>query len=249
MAGPVAQGGTITLDATYRTGTTGELVDPPDPTVDILDPLGAVVVAGAIPVRVAVGTFAYSFDVAVDAGLGTWEARWHGTVDGVALVGVDYFDVVAAGAIQPAANTYGTEVGDVQAFIPDQLIDAGSKPNLGQVQSIIAMMDRRVASRIGDVSTYPAAEQTQAADAAAVLVAMGAAAIAWNAAHPEAAGRGASTYGDWLWQQFTAGIDELLESLNKPTAEAPGGAGGEAPPSDHPAYSLPEPTFWRDTSF
>lgn len=247
MAGPVAQGGTITLDATYRTGVTGELVDPPDPTVDILDPAGVVTAAGLVPVRVALGTFAYTLDVAVAAALGTWEARWHGTVDGAPLVGVDYFDVVAAGAIVPAANTYGATVGDVQAFIPDQAITAASKPTLAQVQSMLAMIDRRVASRIGDVSAYSADDQARVAGAGAVLVAMGTAAIAWNAAHPDAAGRGSSTYGDWLWEQFTSSIDELLESLNKPTVEAPGAGGGLS--AGRPAYNLPEPTFWRDTAF
>lgn len=246
MAGPVAQGGTITLDATFRRGSTGELVDPPDVTVDILDPAELELVHAAAGVRVSTGIYAYPYLVDLAAELGTWAARWHGTVDGVLLEGFDYFDVVPFGTVEPAVTVYGADLADVQAFIPDQAIIVNSKPTAAQVENLLAQVDARVSGRVGDVTGYPVDQQAQVLLEGKSLVAMGAAALAWNAAHPEAAGRGASTYGDWLWAQMTAGVDELLESLNKPTTDA--GAGGVAP-TDRPAYNLPEPMFWRDTAF
>jgi hypothetical protein len=143
--------------------------------------------------------------------------------------------------------TYATTIDDVQGFIPDQAITPESKPTLAQVTNMLELLDARVSGRVGDVATYPADVQAAVLLEGKTLVAMGTAALAWNAAHPDAAGRGSSTYGDWLWEQFTAGVDELLESLNKPTVEAPGGGGVVA--GAVPAYNLPEPTFWRDTAF
>jgi hypothetical protein len=95
----VAQGQTVTLDATYQLGT-GQLVDPTNPKVSIVDPFGATVVANADPTRhPSVGRFEYDYPVAAAAPLGSWTARWTGTINGTPVQGDEVFQVVAAGTV------------------------------------------------------------------------------------------------------------------------------------------------------
>lgn len=98
MAQKIGQGGTITLDAFFKDGT-GSLVDPVDPRVSIVDPDSITVVANAIPTKLAVGHYEFDYEVAEDAKLGVWTARWTGSINGVAVTDDDAFEVVAAGDV------------------------------------------------------------------------------------------------------------------------------------------------------
>jgi hypothetical protein len=94
----VGRGGTIRRDATFSDGA-GNLVDPTTPRVDILDPSSLAVVTDAAPVRDALGLYHYDFTPAVDAPLGVWVDHWTGVINGAAVSGDDFFEVVGAGSI------------------------------------------------------------------------------------------------------------------------------------------------------
>jgi hypothetical protein len=98
MARKVGRGGSITLDAEFKDGT-GSLVDPLTPRVDIVDSDDVEVVTDAVPTRIAEGRYEYTYDVAVDAPLGSWLAHWTGTINSAAVSGDEAFEVVEAGSV------------------------------------------------------------------------------------------------------------------------------------------------------
>lgn len=114
MARKVGQGGTITLDATYQEGT-GELIDPTDPRVDIIDSDDVQVVTDAVPTNTAVGRYEYDYMVAPDAPLGSWTAHWTGTINGLPVEGEEPFEVVEAGDISFDSDGWPTVV-DLAAY-------------------------------------------------------------------------------------------------------------------------------------
>ena len=87
----VIQGKTIRLPADFVSGDSR--VDPTDPRVEILDPSGSLVVSDAAPHRDGPGQFHYDFDVAQNAPIGVWTARWIAIMEGETLVGEDPFEV------------------------------------------------------------------------------------------------------------------------------------------------------------
>lgn len=141
---------------------------------------------------------------------------------------------------------YGATVDDIRALLPSLPITPTSKPNEDAARTFLVMTSSRVAARIGDLAHYPGVEVDKVNAGLAGIAAMGAAGLTENSAHTERAGKGSSAYGDWLWTEFLKAIDEMLEALQKPTAE---GGGVVELAGARPAYSLPDPTFWRDTAF
>lgn len=137
----------------------------------------------------------------------------------------------------------------VRAHLPNLAITATSKPTETQAQALLDTARDWAASRVGDLSVYTPTTVAAVELTVDRLVEMGAAGLVSNASFPERAGAAGSGYGDWLWTQFLHGLDEVLETLNKPTEEGGAGGGVEAPIGDVPVYSLPEPTFYRDTGF
>ncbi len=112
----VTRGGRAALVVVYR-DVTNELVDPPDPLVDIIDSANVVVVAGVEPVRSSLGLYDYpagGYLVPTDADLGAWTARWTGTVDGSPVTLIDDFEVVAA--LTPAPTGSYVTVEEVRAL-------------------------------------------------------------------------------------------------------------------------------------
>lgn len=97
----VAQGGTIRLYANYRDGT-GALVDPTTPLVDILDPVGAVIVNDAVPVHDSLGSYHYDWTPSGSATIGDWTARWTGVIAGGLQEAEETIAVVASGSITPS---------------------------------------------------------------------------------------------------------------------------------------------------
>lgn len=92
------QGAQVTLTGTFRL-TSGELVDPVGPTVDIFDPAGNYVVQNHVPTREAVGEYYYVYTVPPLAPVGTWSIRWTGTINGAVVSSGEAFEVLTAGSL------------------------------------------------------------------------------------------------------------------------------------------------------
>jgi hypothetical protein len=142
---------------------------------------------------------------------------------------------------------FGASVDGVRALLPHRRIDETSKPTEEQVERFLASGSGWVSVRLGYPTSFAALDAeatTTFEELAAGLVELYAGAFAEDAAHPEQAGPGESSYGSILWERFLKGVDELLEALGKATD---GGAGdGELPVGQAPgsiAYSFPPPTF------
>lgn len=83
----------------------GALVDPTTPLVDILNPLGSIVVNDAVPVRESLGEYYYDRTAGIADTLGDWSIRWSGVVAGGTLTDIEPFTVVAPGSITAAGAT------------------------------------------------------------------------------------------------------------------------------------------------
>ena len=114
----VAQGGLVTLTATYQTGT-GDLADPVSPTVDIIDADDVELVTADVPTRVSLGTYSYAYTVPVDGTVGIWRIHWSGTVDGLEAGGDDWFNVVTPGEIVVPSIVSLAEAKDYLNFSAD----------------------------------------------------------------------------------------------------------------------------------
>lgn len=109
MPETVGRGGSITLDVRYQDPT--GLVDPTLPQVDVINPSSVVVVNDAVPTRVSLGIYSYTYAVPANAPLGIWSMRWTGVINTVPVGPVsESFTVVEAGTIEPIAPapTYPT---------------------------------------------------------------------------------------------------------------------------------------------
>lgn len=89
----VAQGGTLNFRAQFRLDT-GELVDPDEVIVDVLDPASTLSLADQPTVRVSQGVYSYGLVVPVAADLGTWTIDWQATAGALALTAQETFEVV-----------------------------------------------------------------------------------------------------------------------------------------------------------
>lgn len=98
MTQRVAQGGTVVLTGTYETGT-GDLVDPTNPAVDIIDADDVELVTNDDPDRVSLGQYTYTYVVPDDGAVGMWRIHWSGIIDGLTSGGDDWFNVVTPGEI------------------------------------------------------------------------------------------------------------------------------------------------------
>lgn len=94
----IAQGGTGTFTAEFQEGD-GDLVDPVDPRVDVLDADGEQLVTNAVPTHVSLGHYSYAYVVPNDGALGVWRLHWTATIDGLNAGGDDWFQVVTPGEI------------------------------------------------------------------------------------------------------------------------------------------------------
>jgi hypothetical protein len=94
----IAQGGTGTFTAEFQTGA-GDLVDPADPRVDVIDADGDELVTNATPTHTSLGQYSYAYVVPNDGALGIWRLHWTATIDGLGAGGDDWFNVVTPGEI------------------------------------------------------------------------------------------------------------------------------------------------------
>lgn len=92
------QGSTVVLSVQYR-NSSGALIDPVDPHLTIARPSGAAVITNAVPAKVAVGVYRYSYMLDPLAVLGIWKVTWSGTLpSGGTAVQVAIEDVFEVGA-------------------------------------------------------------------------------------------------------------------------------------------------------
>lgn len=148
-----------------------------------------------------------------------------------------------------AEELYGATVEDVRALLPHRRIDATTRPSAEQVEGFLAFTTAEVGARI-DVLTIAGASPAviaRAEGAARGYVAMGAAAMAEDAGHPEQAGRGASSYGGVLWERYTERLEGIVGFLDLDEGDAGGPGVGSS--SDLPAHSFPEPRMRATTGF
>lgn len=135
----VGQGGTIVLPATFQEGD-GDLIDPVNPFIDIIDVNNVELVSNAIPVHDGLGQFHYNYVVPLNAPLGLWKGHWSGIINGKLIEADDGFEVVLAGAIE-FDETIRPTPAEVKALIPARLEGAAfandTIPTLAQVEKII----------------------------------------------------------------------------------------------------------------
>jgi hypothetical protein len=115
----VGLGGQIRFDSRVRSG--GNLVDPSTYTINILNPLGQVVINAAVPVRDGVGLYHYLYTVPSNGIMGIWTAVWNGVVNGAAITNTETFNVTIAGNIStgigvpsPPQPSFSDMLGDRQ---------------------------------------------------------------------------------------------------------------------------------------
>lgn len=151
MTQKVGRGGTITLDAIFTDGA-GNLVDPTDPAVTIIDADAVTQATGLTPTKISVGRYELDYAVDVGAALGVWTARWSGTINSVAVQDDDAFEVVAAGAIAFAGQTLAT-VPELRDHVQDPDLaddDAAAAQALRIASSLIRGYTRQTLTRVED---------------------------------------------------------------------------------------------------
>lgn len=82
----------VTKSATFILPN-GDRVDPDPIHVDVVSPSNVIVVDNAVPTRVSLGYFRYTYTLPNDAEYGTWRIEWRGVVNGVPVFGYDEIDV------------------------------------------------------------------------------------------------------------------------------------------------------------
>lgn len=146
---------------------------------------------------------------------------------------------------------YGATLDTVRGLVPAMRIGPDTRPSEEQVEGFLEVITGEVALVVEDLAArgYSVATVTRGRTYAKGLVALGAAAMAVDAAHPERTGRTASSYGEVLWDRYTNRLTNLVDLLD--FDEDAGGDGEEpgGPATGSPAYSFPEPTMRRNTGF
>lgn len=106
--------------------SSGSLIDPTTPRIDLVDPNNSVVVSQATPVRDAQGLYHFSWPVPLDALLGNWRVRLTAVINGQFRGPIEeVWEVLPVGMLQfqpSVAYTYdiGTDVGRVRLWIDDR---------------------------------------------------------------------------------------------------------------------------------
>ncbi len=145
----------------------------------------------------------------------------------------------------PAEPDYGASVNDVRELLPHVTLSPDSHPSELDVAGYLSRIAGRVAVRLGSPAGWYR-DADSVTGAARDVIALGAAAYAEDARHPErSASVGTSRYGAVLWERFQSALDELAAAALTPPASsgpdvpAPGGSGLDP----QPAYSFPAPLF------
>lgn len=98
----IEQGQTIRLPADFYSGD--DPCDPTDPQLHIFNPSNVPVATGLIPTRMAAGVYYRDFAVDDDAPVGSWVARWTGSINGRPVHGDDIFQVLPRPPVEIVAT-------------------------------------------------------------------------------------------------------------------------------------------------
>jgi hypothetical protein len=141
---------------------------------------------------------------------------------------------------------YGATVSDVVGLLPHLTISNTSRPSTDQVTQYLDMACQWVAMRLGDTSSFSAAEQALITNHAKGVAELRAAAHAQTAAFPELAGD-KDQLGASLMAQSEDALNEALEAMG----EGVGGVGGAVPtgPPTQPAAYFPPPKITDQIQF
>lgn len=145
-------------------------------------------------------------------------------------------------------ETYGAELDTVRSVVPSLTIAETSNPSAEQVEGFIELIAGEVAVVVESLEGlgYSAGAVTRAKGNAKLIVALGAAAMAVDAAYPNAGGRGASNLGETLWARYEKRLDGLVDRLD---LDEDDGTDVPAHPVESPAYSFPPASFTTRTGF
>lgn len=215
----------VNLDVIYRVGST--LTDPTSPLVTVHDPSGATISVGA-PTKLATGVYRYPWIVPNAAISGLYNVVYSGTLGGGAQSFNEPLQVISN--VAAVTHIYGTTVFGIMPLVPQLIINDDTTPSLSDVAVYLDSIGARVSLVIGDPTTIPdAGIQARVIAAAKDAVSLGAAAMAWDEAHPEMAAPNQSGLGAVLWSWFEAALKAL--------AAAEGIDPGDL--LDDPAWSFP----------
>lgn len=92
-------------------------VDPASPLADFLLPGGLAFATGVVPERYALGRYAASVEIPMDAVLGTWLVRWQGVIDGVPSVTTEEFEVRDVGLATTGDDTVDQNIAITMGLI------------------------------------------------------------------------------------------------------------------------------------
>lgn len=126
-----------------------------------------------------------------------------------------------------AATFYGATISGVGAYLPNRQFTDSSNPNVNQVQQYIADVTSQVALTIGDLDRLSGAFLTNVLGQAKMVVQLGAAAWAQDAAYPERADpQNRTGWGQILWERFNMLLQQLAVTVSR----------GPATPDEGPFY-------------
>lgn len=139
----VARGGEITLQAQFYEFAGGSPADATNVSLSIIAN-GVVLATYTEPTiqHTGTGSYQYTYTVPVDATLGTYTAKWTGTINGSESTGYEYFDVVSAGSVEAGTSAIYVTVDDV-LDITGKAVDTTS---LRAAQHVIEMYVNRTDS-------------------------------------------------------------------------------------------------------
>jgi hypothetical protein len=137
---------------------------------------------------------------------------------------------------------FGASIEGVRALLPHKTIGPTSRPTEAAVETYLEGGAGWVSARIGPGNTALLVADDPRTEWARSLVELYAGAFVEDAAFPERAAPGDTSYGGVLWERFLRGLDELLEALGEPVE--PGGEGEEPGAVVGPLlYSFPAPVL------
>lgn len=145
MTATVGRGADITLNVQFYAYAGGPAADPDPLTLTIYDPNGSAVStltygtdAGLL--RSGTGAYTYDYTVATDATIGQYRAYWAGTINGASTAGSEYFDVVAAGDVDPGVDALIVSAEQVETITGN----AVSATTLRQAQNLLEVYAKRL---------------------------------------------------------------------------------------------------------
>lgn len=114
----------------------------------------------------AVGDYSYAYEVPDGADVGTYTARWTGTIHGSTVVGQEYFEVVVAGSASTGFGSAATLVEDFELEFtsgatilyldPEELMDLFSDASYTEVLDWVAFYTLEVKNLLGLEDDDPA---------------------------------------------------------------------------------------------